>query len=154
MAALLIRPVIHWSAPTGGLRIACLFPQTVYRSHRRVTATLLAENTGKKSISIDSRQPVMDYKSVLTGPDGRPAATTVAFANAQSFAASGSITRVFQTRLAPGDVFEDLYEVSHWFELSRTGEYRLSIELLQWRTKTRRLVTPRTPFAIVNALRP
>jgi hypothetical protein len=154
MAALLIRPVIHWSAPTGGLRIACLFPQTVYRRHRRITATLLVENTGNKLVAIESRQPVHDYRAVLTGPDGRPAATTVAFANAQAFAASGSITRVFQTQLAPRDVFEDLYEVSHWFELPRTGEYRLSIELLQWRTKTRRLVTPRTPFAVVNALRP
>jgi hypothetical protein len=146
--------LIEWSAPLKGLRIACLFPHPYYRKHRRITATLLVENVGRQPIILEHRQPVHDYGATLTGPDGRPAATTVAFANARAFAATGEIMRLFETLLAPGDVYEDLYEVSRWFELNKTGEYQFSIQLLQWGSRTRRLTTPAVPFAVMNALRP
>lgn len=141
--------LLVWSAPADGLRIACVLPRNVFRKLQPVTATVLIENVGAHAVRLTRTHPIRDYEPSLTGPDGAPAAETQELSEARAFVATDERTRQLSKHVAPGDILEELFEISPWFDLSRSGEYEFTLGLAG-----HQLRSPPLRFVVVSALRP
>lgn len=139
-----------WGRAVKGLRMACIAETPVFRRSHPVEVEILIENvTDQDTIVLTERRPYLDYFVVVTGPDHQPTPLTDAGRDLRESKPLHDMASRKRVSIPPRRSYSFPYPLHEFFDLSRPGDYEVSVSRPDWEDGAGALTSPACPFRVI-----